>query len=81
MEIPGRESKEWAELVEGRKQLTFQMLATRILVGRIVGTYKLDPSPERKIKSIDDLCGYFKRNLRIPSARADLNTIFGGRLS
>jgi hypothetical protein len=81
MDIPSHESKEWAELIEGRKQVTFQLLATRILVGRIVGTYKMDPSPARKVRCIDELRSFFTKNIRIPSAQTDLNTIFGGRLS
>lgn len=81
MKIPGSEAQAWSDLIEGKKQITFQLLATRILVGRLVLTFKMDPSPVTKSKCIDELINFFKETIQIPSAQTDLNTIFGGQLS
>jgi len=81
MDIPGHESREWSELVEGKKVIALQFLATRILVGRLVTRYKMEPSPAVKTESIGELHNFFAKNIRLPAVQADLNAIFGGRLT
>jgi len=81
MNIPSHESREWSDLVEGKKMVTLQLLATRILVSRLVTRYKMDPSPTVKAQSIGELQNFFVKNMRLPAVQADLNAIFGGRLT
>jgi hypothetical protein len=80
MKIPGNEAPAWSELIVSKKPITFQYLATKILVGRLVFTYQMDPSPANKAKCIDELISFFRKNIEIPTAQADLTTIFGGQL-
>ncbi len=81
MQIPKVSSPEWSAVVEGRMTAPLQFLATRILVSRHVQRYKQDPTPETRTRCIHELVEFFERNIHIPAAQRDLNSIFGGKLS
>jgi hypothetical protein len=68
-------------LVEGKKQLEFRFLAARIVVGRLVRNYSLDPTPATKTKCVNELISFFKGTVHIPCVQTDLAAIFGGKRS
>ena len=81
MNIPAFDVQAWSELLTGQKEMKFSFLATRILVGRLVLNYKIEPTEAKKKACIEELVEFFQRNSSIPQVQKDLNTIFGGTLS
>lgn len=80
MQVPDNSAPQWSTLIEGKMQCEFQFLATQVLVGRLCLQYSFDPSPETRAKCIAELVDFFKKTVTLPSAQADLQTIFGGQL-
>jgi len=77
MSLPAKGSKEWSEIVTGKKTFTFKFLATKILLGRLTRSVSENPSPENIRAGIDQLYDVFAKNAHIPSVQEDLKTIFG----
>jgi hypothetical protein len=80
MNIPSLVEPAWLAMLEGRN-LEFEYLATRILIGRLAVTYKAEPTEEVKNDCVKEMIEFFERNQNIPKVQKDLNTIFGGALS
>lgn len=54
------------------------MLAVKILLSRLVLTYKNDPTPDVLGTCARDLREFFIKNQNLPKAQADLELIVGG---
>jgi len=77
MSLPAKGSKEWSDIVTGKKTFTFKFLATKILLGRLTRSVSENPSSENIKAGIDQLYDVFAKNAHIPSVQEDLKTIFG----
>jgi hypothetical protein len=80
MIVPDKGAREWSDLIEGKKTITLQFLAVRLLVGRLISTYRMHHSEQSKSQCVDELAKFFQKNINIPAAQTDLNNIFGGTL-
>jgi hypothetical protein len=65
----------WKEIVLGKKQFQFQLLAAKIMMSRILLITKNDPSPRNVEKCINEVYEFFEKNEKI--AQNDLNQMLG----
>lgn len=76
MNIPAPSDPRWTELISGKLKCEFELLGTKIIIGRVGIVYKLNPTQETMKKCIDDLINFFVQNQKIPKAQTDLARIF-----
>ncbi len=76
MTIPDETDPGWVRAISGQETPKYELLATKILLGRLTIIYEMDPSPETTRKSVAELRAYFARNTDVPKAMADLEVIF-----
>lgn len=76
MIIPDESDPGWVKAISGQEVPKYELLATKILLGRLALLFEMDPSPETTKKSIHELRSYFVRNEDVPKAQADLSKIF-----
>ncbi len=76
MIIPDESDPGWVKAITGQESPHYELLATKILLGRLTIIYEMNPSPETIQKSIQELREYFVRNKDLPKAQADLQKIF-----
>lgn len=77
MMIPDESNPGWVRAISGQDYPKYELLATKILLGRLTLIYEMDPSPETTRKSVAELRAFFMRNEDTPKAQADLVKIFG----
>ena len=77
MIIPDESNPGWLRVISGQDSLKYELLATKILVGRLMLIYEMNPSPETARKCVAELWAFFERNKDTPKAQADLVKIFG----
>ncbi len=77
MIIPDESDPGWVRAISGQESPKLELLATKILLGRLTIIYEMDPSPEMTQKSVAEFRAYFIRNIDVPKAMADLKVIFG----
>ncbi len=77
MTIPDESDPGWVRAISGEESPKYELLATKILLGRLSLIYEINPSPETTRKSVAELRAYFVRNKDLPKAQADLKKIFG----
>ncbi len=77
MIIPDESDPGWIRAISGQESPKLELLATKILLGRLTIIYEMDPSPEMTKKSVAELRAYFIRNMDVPKAMSDLKVIFG----
>lgn len=75
MIIPDESHPGWIKAICGQGSSHYELLATKILIGRLTLTYEIDPSPETTRKSVAELRTFFERNIDLPKAQADLKKI------
>ncbi len=73
--LPPLSHNAWKEMVLGNKQYQFQLLATKIMMSRILLSTKNDPSPQNINKCVNDVHEFFVKNEII--AQNDIKQIFG----
>ncbi len=73
--IPPKSNIKWKDLVCGKTKFSFDSLALRILMGRVLQSTKNDMSPQNIDKSISELYDFFVKNEKI--VNKDLEKIFG----
>lgn len=78
MIIPDESHPGWIRAISGQESPGYELLATKILIGRLTLTYEFDPTPETTKKSVAELRTFFERNIDLPKAQNDLKKIFGG---
>lgn len=77
MIIPDESDPGWVKAISGQESPKYELLATKILLGRLTLIFEMNPSPETTQKSVAELRAYFERNKDLPKAQADLMKIFG----
>jgi hypothetical protein len=77
MNIPDESDPGWVRAISGQVIPKFDLLATKILLGRLALIYEMNPSIETAQKSVVELRAYFLRNKDLPKAQADLQKVFG----
>ena len=75
--IPDESDPCWMKAISGEASPKFELLATKIILGRLTLLYEMDPSPETAAKCVTELRTYFVWNKDLPKAQADLKTILG----
>lgn len=76
--LPPKTHPKWKQLVCGKLQVSFTLLATKFFVTRVNGRAKIDPSSENIERLIDEAYAFFKKNEKL--ARSDIQAIFGQEL-
>jgi hypothetical protein len=76
MIIPDESDPGWVKAISGEDAPQFELLATKILLGRLTLIYEMNATPEITRKSVAELHAYFVRNEDLPKAQADLQKIF-----
>lgn len=77
MNIPNVSHPLWKEIILGKKQVQFDFLAARMLVGRISIMLSTDNSEENIYKATEELHSVFAKNINLPKVQKDLTKIFG----
>jgi hypothetical protein len=77
MEIPNASNPIWLKVVSGEIKPNVQFLAIKILLNKLVTTYRYDSSYFTTQSSIEELRKLFADNIRIPKVQNDLTEIFG----
>lgn len=76
MIIPDESDPCWLKAISGEEFPKYEMLATKIILGRLNLIYEMDPSPETAQRCIAELRNFFLWNKDLPKAQADLMKIF-----
>ena len=76
MIIPDESDPCWFRAISGDESPKFDLLATKIILGRLSLIYQMDPSPETAKKCVAELREYFVWNKDLPKAQGDLRKIF-----
>ena len=74
--IPEESDPGWVKAISGQLTVQLELLATKILLGRLTVIYEMNPSPETTRQSVAELRAYFMRNIDLPKARANSGRIF-----
>lgn len=77
MGVPSQDNPLWADIVTGRKVFKLKFLAAKILLGRIMRTVSLTPTPENVRDAVDQLHALYEKNANSPSVKEDIKNIFG----
>jgi hypothetical protein len=77
MIIPDESNPGWIRAISGEEFPKYELLATKIILGRLTLIYEMNPSPENAQKCVAELRNYFIWNKDLPKAQADLKKIFG----
>lgn len=76
--IPDVHHPVWGRVITDGTRSDLQMLAVKILLSRLVLTYKNDPTPAVLGTCARDLREFFVKNQNLPKAQQDLAAILGG---
>lgn len=79
MVVPGDTHPAWAKAISGQGAKNIEFLATKLLLGRLCGAYKINSSPAKVREYIAELRGFFEKNINLPKAQNDLKKIIEGR--
>ncbi|MEN6410315.1 MAG: hypothetical protein ABFD44_11460 [Anaerolineaceae bacterium] len=77
MIIPNESDPGWVRAISGEVSPKYELLATKILLGRLTLIYEMNPSPETTQRCVTELRAFFVWNKDLPKAQADLEKIFG----
>ena len=78
MVIPDAAHPTWVDLISGKQNHDFGFLAARILMGRLA-IQAQSASDEELLECARELHNLFVQNQRLPAAKKDLESIFGGK--
>ncbi len=78
MNVPAKTNPRWAEIVTGKKNYPLKFLAAKIMLSRIMRTTGANPTQKNISTSVNELYGLYNANINVPSAQADIQTIFSG---
>ena len=76
-DLPDESHSSWSRVIRGEFECEFEFLALRILLARLNSWGRTDESPERMRDAVRELRGLFEKSGKVPSARRDLQRIFG----
>ncbi|MEA4907500.1 MAG: hypothetical protein GYA17_13545 [Chloroflexi bacterium] len=77
MIIPDESDPGWAKAISRQESPDYELLATKLLLGRLAIIYEMNPTQETIQKCVAELREYFFRNKDLPKAQADLLKMFG----
>lgn len=77
MIIPDESDPCWIKAISGDKIPNYELLATKILLGRLSLLYEMEPSADTARKCASELRAFFVWNKDLPKAQADLEKISG----
>ncbi|NMC85041.1 MAG: hypothetical protein GYA58_07115 [Anaerolineaceae bacterium] len=77
MIIPDETDPCWIKAISGEDSPKYELLATKIILGRLNLIYEMDPSPETAQKCVSELRSFFIWNKDLPKAQTDLEKILG----
>ncbi|GAP13636.1 hypothetical protein LARV_01391 [Longilinea arvoryzae] len=77
MIIPDESDPSWMKAISGEETPKYELLATKIILGRLTLIYEMDPTPETAQRCVAELRAFFMWNKDLPKAQADLQKIFG----
>lgn len=77
MFIPEESDPCWMRAISGEISPKYELLATKILLGRLHLLCEMDPSPETAQKCVAELRAFFVWNKDLPKAQSDLRKIYG----
>lgn len=77
MIIPDESDPRWIRAISGEETPKYELLATKIILGRLTLIYEMDPTPETAQQCVSELRTFFVWNKDLPKAQADLRKIFG----
>ena len=67
----------WQDLISGKKNIEFEFLAAKILLGTLTRNFRKNPQPEKLEQCALELRELFLQNTDLPSARNDLKKVLG----
>jgi hypothetical protein len=77
MIIPDETDPCWIKAISGDESARYELLATKIILGRLTLVYELNPSPETAQRCAVELRSFFLWNKDLPKAQVDLQKIIG----
>jgi hypothetical protein len=77
MIIPEESDPCWLRAISEEGAPKFELLATKILLGRLNIIYAMNPAPETAQKCVAELRAFFVWNKDLPKAQSDLRKIVG----
>lgn len=77
MIIPDESDPCWIRAISGKWSPKYDLLATKLILGRLTLIYEMDPSSETALRCVAELRAFFVWNKDLPKAQADLKKIFG----
>ena len=77
MIIPDETDPCWANAISSEDSPKYELLATKIILGRLKLIYELNPSPETVKRCVSELRSFFIWNKDVPKAQSDLRKIIG----
>jgi hypothetical protein len=75
MFIPEETDPCWIKAITDEDFPKYELLATKIILGRLTLIYEMDPSPETAQKCVEELRLFFLWNKDLPKAQTDLKKI------
>ncbi len=75
MSVPPITDHRWRDVATGKITRPWKLLAVRIMMSRIVGLTRVDPSPAAVSGVVQEIHSFFVKNAQI--AQDDLTSIFG----
>jgi hypothetical protein len=79
MALPPLSSPIWSDLVSGRRELSLEFLAAKMLIARLRLVSRMDPQPAIQLRCATELYNLYAENAGLPSARRDLAKLEAGR--
>jgi hypothetical protein len=72
MIIPEETDPCWTQVISSEESPKYELLATKIILGRLKLIYDLNPSPETAQRCVSELRAFFVWNKDVPKAQSDL---------
>ena len=73
--LPSKQDPRWRDIAAGKTIKPWSVLATRLMMMRILGETKSNPSPANVAKCAAEIYDFFEKNQKI--AAADIAVAFG----
>lgn len=73
--VPPENSRIWAEILNGRRQVELEFIGAKILLGRLLVKIKHGAAADTFSQGVKELREVYLRNVRLPSVQRDLAKI------
>lgn len=75
MDIPNAYHPAWLKIISGKSDYNFELLATKILIGRLRLLYAHKPDEATLKQCVNEMINFFTQNLDLEKAQRDLAEI------